>query len=49
MKNEVLYDIRFLKKTKPKTFKLGYSNIKIVTAYPDGEELLTVERTVFEK
>ena len=41
--------IRFLKKTKQKTFKLGHSGIKFQAAHPDGVELLTVERTIFEK
>ena len=31
------------------TAKLGRSNIKIVTVYPDGVEPITVERTFFEK
>ncbi|MBQ4136278.1 MAG: hypothetical protein IJD73_04345, partial [Clostridia bacterium] len=41
--------IRFLKKTKQKTFKLGHSNIKFEAEYPDGVELTKVERTIFEK
>ena len=40
--------IRFLKKAKQKTFKLGHSNIKFEAAYPDGVELTKVERTIFE-
>ena len=31
------------------TGKLGLCYIKFVTANPDGKELLTVERTIFEK
>ena len=48
--------IRFLKKAKPKTFKLGVCAIKVQTAYPDGviktknarRLTTTVERTIFE-
>ena len=31
------------------TAKLDVCDIKIVTAYPDGIELIKVERTIFEK
>ena len=41
--------IRFLKKTKQKTFKLGRSGIKFEASYPDGVEPIKVERTIFEK
>ena len=46
--------IRFLKKTKQKTFKLGHSAIKAQTATPDKIKnarrlTTTVERTFFEK
>ena len=41
--------IRFLKKAKPKTFKLGVRAIKFEAANLDGIELIKVERTFFEK
>ena len=41
--------IRFLKKAKPKTFKLGVRAIKFEATHPDGIEPITVERIIFEK
>ena len=47
--------IRFLKKTKQKTFKLGHSAIKFEASTPDkiksktlNREQISIERTIFE-
>jgi hypothetical protein len=47
--------IRFLKKAKPKTFKLGHSAIKLQAKSPGkiksktlNREQISVERTIFE-
>ena len=39
----------FQKRSAVPTAKLGHSGIKFQAANPDGKELLTVERTIFEK